>query len=160
MSRILFSGSSSSYLSHSVIFLHDQLRTWLADRNPSATVSASKRLVLEFPPCLSSPVDVIYMCFWCLQVKNRTAVHNTYYFGSHVMQYADLRLNTHQLSLYVGFNPSGDGGVTPVANPLTSSTQTVVNQRDAELVHFWLKVGVSSYQILWRYGFQTLLATN
>ncbi|THU72753.1 hypothetical protein C4D60_Mb04t15520 [Musa balbisiana] len=77
-------------------------------------------------------------------VKNRTAVHNTYYFGSHVMQYADLRLNTHQLSLYVGFNPSGDGGVTPVANPLTSSTQTVVNQRDAELVHFWLKLHKAS----------------
>ncbi|URD99040.1 Peptidase C13 family [Musa troglodytarum] len=72
-------------------------------------------------------------------VKNRTAVHNTYYFGSHVMQYADLHLNTQKLSLYMGFNPSGDG-VTPVANPLPSLTQTV-NQRDAELVHFWLKVG-------------------
>ncbi|RWW25430.1 hypothetical protein GW17_00010224 [Ensete ventricosum] len=56
------------------------------------------------------------------------------------MQYADLHLNTQQLSLYMGFNPSGDG-VTPVANPLPSSTGTV-NQRDAELVHFWLKVGL------------------
>ncbi|CAL9153032.1 unnamed protein product [Musa hybrid cultivar] len=77
-------------------------------------------------------------------VKNRTAVHNTYYFGSHVMQYADLRLNTQKLSLYVGFDPSGDG-VTPVANPLPSSTQTVVvNQRDAELIHFWLKLHKAS----------------
>ncbi|CAL9085575.1 unnamed protein product [Musa textilis] len=75
-------------------------------------------------------------------VKNGTAVHNTYYFGSHVMQYADLHLNTQKLSLYMGFNPSGDG-VTPVANPLPSLTQTV-NQRDAELVHFWLKLHKAS----------------
>ncbi|KAG2598458.1 hypothetical protein PVAP13_5KG347100 [Panicum virgatum] len=71
-------------------------------------------------------------------VKDRTSVHNTYTYGSHVMQYGSLNLNVQHLSSYIGTNPANDGNKFVEGNSLPSSTRAV-NQRDADLVYFWQK---------------------
>ncbi|XP_008797891.1 vacuolar-processing enzyme [Phoenix dactylifera] len=71
-------------------------------------------------------------------VKARTAVHNTYSFGSHVMQYGDLDLNAHQLFLYMGSNPANENATFIDDNALPSFSRAV-NQRDADLLYFWHK---------------------
>ncbi|KAG2598457.1 hypothetical protein PVAP13_5KG347100 [Panicum virgatum] len=75
-------------------------------------------------------------------VKDRTSVHNTYTYGSHVMQYGSLNLNVQHLSSYIGTNPANDGNKFVEGNSLPSSTRAV-NQRDADLVYFWQKVCIS-----------------
>ena len=76
------------------------------------------------------------------QVKDRTSAHNTYTYGSHVMQYGSLNLNVQHLSSYIGTNPANDGNKFVEGNSLPSSTRAV-NQRDADLVYFWQKVCIS-----------------
>ncbi|KAK9131053.1 hypothetical protein Sjap_011540 [Stephania japonica] len=71
-------------------------------------------------------------------VKWRTINENGEY-GSHVMQYGDLKLSKDQhLFLYMGTNPANDNSTFRQGNSLPSSAGTV-NQRDADLLHFWHK---------------------
>ncbi|PIA42847.1 hypothetical protein AQUCO_02000357v1 [Aquilegia coerulea] len=70
-------------------------------------------------------------------VKDRTINQNTAY-GSHVMQYGDTDLNKEQLFLYIGSNPANDNFSFIEENRLPSSSRAV-NQRDADLLHFWHK---------------------
>ncbi|XP_043705645.1 vacuolar-processing enzyme-like [Telopea speciosissima] len=70
-------------------------------------------------------------------VKTRTANENFAY-GSHVKQYGDLGLNAEHLFLYMGTNPANDNSTFIEKNYLPSFS-TAVNQRDADLLHFWRK---------------------
>lgn len=67
-------------------------------------------------------------------------MRNTYSFGSHVMQYGELDLNVNNVFLYIGSNPANDNSTFIEANSLPSFPRSV-NQRDADLVYFWQKVG-------------------
>lgn len=71
-------------------------------------------------------------------VKSRTSVGNTYQLGSHVMQYGNLDLNTQNLFLYMGSNPANDNFTFIDDNSLPSLSKSV-NQRDADLLHYWHK---------------------
>ncbi|KAF8407132.1 hypothetical protein HHK36_006257 [Tetracentron sinense] len=69
-------------------------------------------------------------------VKKRTANENFAY-GSHVMQYGDIGLSKEQVFLYIGTNPANNYNfVEDNSLPLFSRA---VNQRDADLLHFWHK---------------------
>ncbi|XP_044472001.1 vacuolar-processing enzyme-like [Mangifera indica] len=70
-------------------------------------------------------------------VKERTANDNSA-FGSHVMQYGDIGLSKDNLFLYLGTNPANDNYTFVGENFLRPSSKAV-NQRDADLVHFWDK---------------------
>lgn len=70
-------------------------------------------------------------------VKTRTANDNSG-FGSHVMQYGDVGLSKDNLFVYMGTNPANDNYTFLGENSLRPSTKAV-NQRDADLVHFWHK---------------------
>ncbi|XP_042478927.1 vacuolar-processing enzyme-like [Macadamia integrifolia] len=70
-------------------------------------------------------------------VKTRTANENFAY-GSHVQQYGDLGINEEHLFLYMGTNPENDNSTFIQENSLPSFS-TAVNQRDADLLHFWRK---------------------
>ncbi|KAG8375645.1 hypothetical protein BUALT_Bualt10G0121800 [Buddleja alternifolia] len=69
-------------------------------------------------------------------VKKRTANENSY--GSHVMQYGDLKLSVENLFMYMGTNPANDNFTFVPDNSLRPSSKAV-NQRDADLLHFWHK---------------------
>ncbi|KAJ3671182.1 hypothetical protein LUZ60_008608 [Juncus effusus] len=71
-------------------------------------------------------------------VKTRTSVENTYFSGSHVMQYGNLDINTDNLYLYIGSNPENDNLTFVQDNSLPIFSKSV-NQRDADLVYFWHK---------------------
>lgn len=81
-------------------------------------------------------VSVIWQL--CSQVKQRTMNGNSAY-GSHVMQYGDIGLSKNNLSLYLGTNPANDKFPFLEKNSLVPPSKAV-NQRDADLVHFWDKV--------------------
>ncbi|KAL8244748.1 hypothetical protein R6Q59_011006 [Mikania micrantha] len=70
-------------------------------------------------------------------VKERTSSDNSYY-GSHVMQYGDLPLSKENLHLYMGTNPANENFTFIEENSLSVSPKSV-NQRDADLLHFWHK---------------------
>ncbi|KAL3746835.1 hypothetical protein ACJRO7_015733 [Eucalyptus globulus] len=70
-------------------------------------------------------------------VKKRTANDNTAY-GSHVMQFGDIGLSKENLFLYMGTNPANDNSSFVDDNSLRPP-QKAVNQRDADLLHFWHK---------------------
>ncbi|CAL8996140.1 unnamed protein product [Prunus brigantina] len=70
-------------------------------------------------------------------VKTRTENDNSG-FGSHVMQYGDVGLSKENLFVYMGTNPANDNYTFLGENSLRPSTKAV-NQRDADLVHFWHK---------------------
>ncbi|KAA8525182.1 hypothetical protein F0562_006954 [Nyssa sinensis] len=70
-------------------------------------------------------------------VKKRTSNDNSGY-GSHVMQYGDLKLSVDNLFLYMGTNPANDNFTFVDDNSLRPSSKAV-NQRDADLLHFWDK---------------------
>jgi len=70
-------------------------------------------------------------------VKRRTANVNSAY-GSHVMQYGDLILSKEYISLYMGTNPANDN-YTYVDDNFLRPPAKAVNQRDADLLHFWDK---------------------
>ncbi|XP_058108993.1 vacuolar-processing enzyme-like [Magnolia sinica] len=72
------------------------------------------------------------------QVKTRTTNHNTYNFGSHVMQYGDVGLNKEYVFLYIGTNPANDNFSYIDENTLPAFSRPV-NQRDADLLYFWNK---------------------
>lgn len=72
------------------------------------------------------------------QVKRRTANDDSA-FGSHVMQYGDIALSEESLYLYMGTNPANDNYTFVDDNSLRPSSKAV-NQRDADLLHFWYKV--------------------
>lgn len=80
------------------------------------------------------------------QVKERTANGNSAY-GSHVMQYGDLVVSSDDLFVYMGTNPSNDNFASVDSNALLPPTKAV-NQRDADLVHFWDKVILPNYTVL------------
>lgn len=70
-------------------------------------------------------------------VKKRTASENSFY-GSHVMQYGDLKISVENLFMYMGTNPANDNFTFVDDNALRPASKAV-NQRDADLVHFWDK---------------------
>ncbi|KAK4792454.1 hypothetical protein SAY86_022889 [Trapa natans] len=70
-------------------------------------------------------------------VKSRTANENSAY-GSHVMQYGDIGQSKESLFLYMGTNPANDNYSFVDENSLRPSSKAV-NQRDADLLHFWDK---------------------
>ncbi|KAB2627773.1 vacuolar-processing enzyme-like [Pyrus ussuriensis x Pyrus communis] len=70
-------------------------------------------------------------------VKTRTANDNSG-LGSHVMQYGDVGLNKNNLFVYMGTNPANENFTFLGQNSLRPSSKAV-NQRDADLVHFWHK---------------------
>lgn len=72
------------------------------------------------------------------QVKARTANDN-YIYGSHVMQYGDVGLSKENIFLYMGTNPENDNFTFAADNSLKLPSKAV-NQRDADLMHFWHKV--------------------
>lgn len=55
------------------------------------------------------------------------------------MQYGDLKLSVDKLFMYMGTNPANDNITFMNENSLRPSSKAV-NQRDADLVHFWDKV--------------------
>ncbi|KAL5558751.1 hypothetical protein UlMin_034962 [Ulmus minor] len=71
-------------------------------------------------------------------VKGRTANDNSD-FGSHVMQYGDIGLSKDDLFRYMGTNPANDNFTFVGENSLRPAPKRAVNQRDADLVHFWDK---------------------
>ncbi|EPS65165.1 vacuolar processing enzyme-1b, partial [Genlisea aurea] len=71
-------------------------------------------------------------------VKKRTANGDSYY-GSHVMQYGELKLDLENLFLYLGTDPANDNYTFVEGNSLSTSPSGRVNQRDADLLHFWHK---------------------
>ncbi|PWA94210.1 peptidase C13, legumain [Artemisia annua] len=70
-------------------------------------------------------------------VKERTSSENSYY-GSHVMEYGDILLSKDSLFLYMGTNPANDNFTFIDGNSQLPSPKGV-NQRDADLLHFWHK---------------------
>ncbi|KAF8393485.1 hypothetical protein HHK36_021729 [Tetracentron sinense] len=70
-------------------------------------------------------------------VKRRTAYENSVS-GSHVMQYGDIGLSKEHVFLYMGTNPANDN-FTSMENSLPSFSRAV-NQREADLLHFFHKV--------------------
>lgn len=76
-------------------------------------------------------------------VKSRTSNHNTYRTGSHVMQYGDIKIDVEELERFLGFDPTNENVTKPELPELFSATPnnilTHVEQREADLVHFWHK---------------------
>uniref|UniRef100_A0A7N0TMG9 Legumain prodomain domain-containing protein n=1 Tax=Kalanchoe fedtschenkoi TaxID=63787 RepID=A0A7N0TMG9_KALFE len=70
-------------------------------------------------------------------VKARTANDN-YVYGSHVMQYGDIGLSEENIFLYLGTNPANDNFTFLAENSMKLHSKAV-NQRDADLLHFWHK---------------------
>ncbi|XP_048132966.1 vacuolar-processing enzyme-like isoform X2 [Rhodamnia argentea] len=71
-------------------------------------------------------------------VKKRTANDNSAY-GSHVMQFGDIGLSKEDLFLYMGTDPANENSSFVDDNSLRPPRKAV-NQRDADLLHFWDKV--------------------
>ncbi|EPS59704.1 hypothetical protein M569_15100, partial [Genlisea aurea] len=76
-------------------------------------------------------------------VRERTARDNSHRYGSHVMQYGDLKLSVDKLFLYMGSNPSNDnstfGGSVHLSGNSSWPSSMAVSQRDADVLHFWDK---------------------
>ncbi|CAN1243395.1 Vacuolar-processing enzyme [Linum perenne] len=107
-------------------------------------------LNIYYETCLGDLYSVAWMEDWYvfhlsfmelltsyLQVKSRTSNDNSPY-GSHVMQYGDLGLSKDMLDMYMGTNPANDNFSFVEMNAITPPAKAV-NQRDADLVHFWDK---------------------
>lgn len=60
------------------------------------------------------------------------------------MQYGNLNLNKENLFVYLGTNPENENRTFVDENSLLQSPKAV-NQRDADLVHFWDKVCLPSF---------------
>lgn len=58
------------------------------------------------------------------------------------MEYGELELNMQNLFLYVGSNPANENATFIDDNSLSSFSNAAVNQRDADLIYFWHKVGI------------------
>lgn len=72
-------------------------------------------------------------------VKKRTSSDNSGGYGSSVMQYGDLKLSKDELYVYMGTNPANENFTYVDDNSLRPSSSKAVNQRDADLMHFWEK---------------------
>lgn len=65
------------------------------------------------------------------------------------MEFGDLNITTEELDWYLGFDPANEnisGPIVPRDNLATSvgePNERHVNQRDADLVHFWHRVQFS-----------------
>lgn len=60
------------------------------------------------------------------------------------MQYGDIAQNKENLFVYMGTNPANDN-YTFVDDNYLRPPSKAVNQRDADLIHFWDKVGLCIY---------------
>lgn len=67
--------------------------------------------------------------------------------GSHVMRYGDIGLGKENLFLYIGTDPANDNYTFVGENSLRPSSKAI-NQRDADLVHFWDKVSLPPFSYL------------
>ncbi|KAJ8448862.1 hypothetical protein Cgig2_011483 [Carnegiea gigantea] len=72
-------------------------------------------------------------------VKRRTANADSSNYGSHVMQFGDKDLGRDMLYLYMGTNPANEKYTRVDDNSLRPLSSRAINQRDADLVHFWEK---------------------
>lgn len=63
------------------------------------------------------------------------------------MQYGDLTLNKDQLYVYMGTNPANDNFTFIEENSISPSPKAV-NQRDADLLHFWHKVCLHTQKLI------------
>ncbi|KAF6139693.1 hypothetical protein GIB67_002498 [Kingdonia uniflora] len=70
-------------------------------------------------------------------VKERT-INKDLPYGSHVMEYGNSELSVQHLYMYMGTNPSNDNMSFVEDNSLPINSMAV-NQRDADLIHFWHK---------------------
>lgn len=66
-------------------------------------------------------------------------------YGSHVLQFGDKDLSKDKLYMYMGSNPANENFTYVDNNSLHPPSSKAVNQRDADLVHFWEKVLVLSH---------------
>ncbi|XP_057248650.1 vacuolar-processing enzyme [Beta vulgaris subsp. vulgaris] len=71
-------------------------------------------------------------------VKMRTSNGGSRY-GSHVLQFGDKDLSKDKLYMYMGSNPANENFTYVDNNSLHPPSSKAVNQRDADLVHFWEK---------------------
>lgn len=73
-------------------------------------------------------------------VKKRT-INMGEYDGSHVMEYGEKELNKEILYMYLGTNPANDNFtfLDYDNSVIRHSSSKAVNQRDADLLHFWHK---------------------
>ena len=67
------------------------------------------------------------------QIKVRTLNNNSDR-GSHVMRFGDISLSQANLSLYIGANSTNT--FVDQSEDYLWSTSQIINQRDADLVHF------------------------
>eukprot|EP00249_Psilotum_nudum_P021335 c28073_g3_i2 orf=811-2310(-) len=85
-------------------------------------------------------------------VKARTSNHDTYFSGSHVMQYGNIKMDREELYTYMGFDPANENISTGSENQLLSSSLSPgfrifltgkksvgINQHDADLLYLWQK---------------------
>ena len=72
-------------------------------------------------------------------VKERTLGGNSA-IGSHVMQYGDLDVSKDSLFLYIGTNPANENFTFVEGENSLRLPSRAVNQRDADLLHFWDKL--------------------
>lgn len=76
-------------------------------------------------------------------VKSRTSNHNTYKSGSHVLEFGDLKMKPEELDQYLGYDPANENVTGPIflreylAIRLGGVEERHINQRDADLVHYW-----------------------
>jgi legumain len=76
-------------------------------------------------------------------VKKRTD-SNGYGVGSHAMEYGDKTFKVEKLYLYQGFNPDNFNATN---KPLRQGQKAAINQRDADILFLWKRVGSCGYRI-------------
>ncbi|KAK9102232.1 hypothetical protein Sjap_019486 [Stephania japonica] len=104
---------------------------WMEDSDThnlrTETLKQQYKVVNDSNFCISLPGNV----------KKRTLNKNRSE-GSHVMQYGDIKLDKNHLYMYFGTNPANDNITFVDENSLPQYVEAV-NQRDADLLHFWHK---------------------
>lgn len=76
-----------------------------------------------------------------LQVAKRTSDNDTYFVGSHVMQYGDVKIEAEVMETYLGFDPANENVTKPeLPKAAVRGTNMHVPQREADLLHLWHKV--------------------
>lgn len=85
---------------------------------------------------IADNIFFISIC-WRSQIKVRTLNNNSAE-GSHVMQYGDIGLSQANFSLYIGAN--GTNTFVDPSEDYLWSISKAIDQRDANLIHFWANV--------------------
>jgi hypothetical protein len=92
-------------------------------------------IAIHHPCCMLREIELMMLID---QVKNRALS------WSHVMQYGDLGLNAQNLSLFMGSSdPANDSATVGGTDNSLRQLSSAMHQRDADLLYFWHKVGIS-----------------